>query len=99
MTGAILTTIEDGVATLRLNRPDDMNSLDADAARAIRNAVEDFGADPAVRVMVLAGEGRIFSAGGDFNWVLTWPGLDAITRHVGADALMAAVQAIYDFPK
>src|SRR5471032_937459 len=99
MTGAILTTIEDGVATLRLNRPDDMNSLDADAARAIRDAVEDFGADPAVRVMVLAGEGRIFSAGGDFNWVLTWPGLDAITRHVGADALMAAVQAIYDFPK
>ena len=56
-------------------------------------------ADPAVRVMVLGGEGRVFSAGGDFNWVLTWPGLDAITRHVGADALMAAVQAIYDFPK
>ena len=99
MTDAILTTLEDGVATLRLNRPDDMNSLDADAARAIRDAVEGFGADPAVRVMVLAGEGRIFSAGGDFNWVLTWPGLDAITRHVGADALMAAVQAIYDFPK
>lgn len=52
-----------------------------------------------MRVLVLGGEGRVFSAGGDFNWVLTWPGLDAITRHVGADALMAAVQAIYDFPK
>jgi methylglutaconyl-CoA hydratase len=99
MTGSILTTIEDGVATLRLNRPDDMNSLDADTARAIRDAVEGFGSDPAVRVLVLGGEGRVFSAGGDFNWVLTWPGLDAITRHVGADALMAAVQAVYDFPK
>jgi methylglutaconyl-CoA hydratase len=31
--------------------------------------------------------------------VLTWPGLDAITRRVGADAMMGAVQAIYDFPK
>jgi methylglutaconyl-CoA hydratase len=99
MTESILTTVEDGVATLRLNRPDDMNSLDADTARAIRDAVEGFGSDPAVRVLVLGGEGRVFSAGGDFNWVLTWPGLDAITRHVGADALMAAVQAIYDFPK
>ena len=31
--------------------------------------------------------------------MLTWPTLDAITRRVGADALMGAVQAIYDFPK
>jgi methylglutaconyl-CoA hydratase len=30
---------------------------------------------------------------------LTWPGLDAITRRVGADAMMGAVQAVYDFPK
>lgn len=99
MAGTLLTSIEGGVATLRLNRPDDMNALDADTARAIRDAVEGFAADAAVRVLVLAGEGRVFSAGGDFNWVLTWPTMDAITRHVYADALMAAVQAIYDFPK
>ena len=49
--------------------------------------------------MVVAGEGPAFSAGGDFNWVLGWPELDAITRHAHADAIMAAVQAIYDFPK
>lgn len=93
------TSIADGVATLTLNRPVEMNSLDAVTARAIREAVESFGADEAVRVLVIGGEGRVFSAGGDFNWVLTWPELDAITRHAGADALMGAVQAIYDFPK
>ena len=96
---AIETFIESGVATLRLNRPDDMNSLDAETARGIIAAVEGFAADGTVRVMVLASEGRVFSAGGDFNWVLTWPELDAITRHAGADAMMGAVQAIYDFPK
>jgi methylglutaconyl-CoA hydratase len=99
MSELILTSVEDGVATLRLNRPKDMNSLDADTARAIRDAVEGFAADEAVRVMVVGGEGSAFSAGGDFNWVLGWPELDAITRHAFADALMQAVQAIYDFPK
>ena len=99
MSDSVQTTVEDGIATLRLCRGKAMNSLDADTARAIRDAVEAFGADEAVRVMVLAGEGKAFSAGGDFNWVLTWPELDAITRHAGADAIMGAVQAIYDFPK
>ena len=99
MTSSVLTSVEGGVATLTLNRPKEMNSLDEDTARALIAAVEGFAVDPEVRVLVLAAGGRVFSAGGDFNWVLTWPNLDAITRHVGADAMMGAVQAIYDFPK
>ena len=99
MTDPILTKIEGGVATLTLNRPKAMNSFDGDAARAIVDAVEGFAADEAVRVLVVASEGPVFCAGGDFNWVLTWPELDAITRKVGADSMMAAVQAVYDFPK
>ena len=99
MTSSVKTRVEAGVATLMLDRPKAMNSFDADTARAIVAAVEGFAVDPAVRVLVVAGEGPAFSAGGDFNWVLTWPNLDAITRRVGADAMMGAVQAIYDFPK
>lgn len=99
MTDPILTRLEGGVATLTLNRPKAMNSFDGDTARAIIDAVEAFGADESVRMLVLASEGPVFSAGGDFNWVLTWPELDAITRKVGADSMMAAVQAVYDFPK
>jgi methylglutaconyl-CoA hydratase len=99
MTSTVLTHIDDGVATLTLNRPMTMNAFDAATARAIVEAVDAFTADPAVRVMVVGAAGEGFSAGGDFNWVLTWPNLDAITRRVGADAVMGAVQAIYDFPK
>ena len=95
----IKTAVAGGVAQLTLDRPDAMNAFDGDTARAIIDAVEGFANDDAVRVLVLGSEGRAFSAGGDFNWVLTWPGLDAITRHVGADAMMGAVQAVYDFPK
>jgi methylglutaconyl-CoA hydratase len=99
MSASVLTRVEQGVATLTLNRPKEMNAFDGETARAIVEAVEGFAADLAVRVLVVAGEGPAFSAGGDFNWVLTWPGLDAITRRVGADAMMDAVQAIYDFPR
>ncbi len=99
MTDLVLTRVEGGVATLTLNRPAAMNAFDADTARAIADAVDSFADDPAVRVMIVGAAGKTFSAGGDFNWVLTWPSLDAITRRVGADAMMGAVQAIYDFPK
>jgi len=95
----VKTAVADGVARLTLNRDERMNSFDGDTARAIVDAVEAFAVDDAVRVLVVGSEGRAFSAGGDFDWVLTWPGLDAITRRVGADAMMGAVQAIYDFPK
>jgi methylglutaconyl-CoA hydratase len=95
----VKTSVAGGVARLTLNRDERMNSFDGDTARAIVDAVEAFAADDAVRVLVVGSEGRAFSAGGDFDWVLTWPKLDAITRRVGADAMMGAVQAIYDFPK
>ncbi len=99
MSETVLRSIDNGVGTLRLSRAQQMNAFDADTARAIRDTVEAFGNDASVRILVLRSEGPAFSAGGDFNWVLTWPALDAITRHAGADAMMAAVQAVYDFPK
>ena len=99
MSATVKTAVADGVARLTLNRPDEMNSFDGDTARAIMDAVEGFAEDDRVRALVLESEGNAFSAGGDFNWVLTWPKLDAITRRVGADAMMGAVQAVYDFPK
>lgn len=99
MTDPILTKVEGGVATLTLNRPKAMNSFDGDTARVIIDAVEAFAVDETVRTLVVASDGPVFCAGGDFNWVLTWPELDAITRKVGADSMMAAIQAVYDFPK
>ena len=99
MTASIRTSVAGGVARLTLDRPDAMNSFDAETARSIADALDGFAADDAVRVLVLGSEGRVFSAGGDFNWVLTWPDMDAITRRVAADAMMGAIQAVYDFPK
>src|SRR2546430_10309130 len=99
MSKSVLTSIEDGVATLRLNRPEAMNSFDADTARMIRDAVEAFGADEAVRVLIVGGEGPAFSAGGGFHWGPGWPALDAIPRPAPSHALMGAVPAVFPFPQ
>ena len=63
----ILYSVEGGVATITLNRPDRLNawcaSLDRDVRAGMRAATD----DPAVRVIVLTGAGRGFCAGADMN--------------------------------
>lgn len=56
---------EGAVATIAFNRPEAMNSLDAATRRALLTALEEVGADPEVRAVVLTGSGRSFSAGHD----------------------------------
>ena len=57
--------IDDGVADIRLNRPDKMNALDPAMFSAIADAGARLKDDPTVRAVVLSGEGRAFSAGLD----------------------------------
>ena len=70
---SILYSSAGGVGTIVLNRPKEQNSLDAATGAAFIDAVAKAAADVQVRVVVLAANGPSFSAGGDFNWVLTWP--------------------------
>ncbi|WP_288376831.1 enoyl-CoA hydratase-related protein [uncultured Pseudomonas sp.] len=62
---SLLTTLEAGVAWITLNRPDQRNALDIPTLKHLHSLLEDFNADPAVRVVVLTGSGRSFCAGAD----------------------------------
>ncbi len=55
----------DGVATLRLNRPEKKNALNADLVQALRDGLGRAAADPDVRVVLLAGAGSDFCSGAD----------------------------------
>ncbi len=59
----------DGVLRLTLNRPERMNALDAQGHREITDVWRDVDRDPTVRAVILCGEGRAFSAGGDFEMI------------------------------
>lgn len=56
-----------GVVTLTLNRPAALNALTPNLLEALADALADAAADPQVRVVVLTGAGRAFSAGVDLK--------------------------------
>lgn len=55
------------VALIRLNRPDKLNSFNGQLIADLQDATSAVAADPAVRVVVLTGAGRGFSAGADLS--------------------------------
>src|SRR5918998_6447696 len=63
----IRTATEDGVATVTLDRAEKLNAMTRPMEAALREAVEEAGADPAVRLIVVTGAGRAFCAGADLS--------------------------------
>ena len=59
-----------GVATLTLNRPAQMNPLDWSTVKALLAACRDLEADRSLRVVLVTGSGKAFSAGGDLEGYL-----------------------------
>ncbi len=60
-----LQVLDPGVGLVTLNRPDARNALDPEGWACLADRLEAAAADPAVRVVVLTGAGKAFSAGGD----------------------------------
>ncbi|OHV05430.1 enoyl-CoA hydratase/isomerase family protein [Mycobacterium talmoniae] len=58
---------DDGIARLRLNRPDVSNGMNVELLRALHEEILRCHADPRARVVLLTGEGRNFCAGGDVH--------------------------------
>ena len=63
--GLVLLDLTDGVAHLRLNRPDAANGMSVDLLKALYDAIMLCHGEPDVRVLLLTGEGKNFCAGGD----------------------------------
>ena len=58
-----------GVTTIWMNRPDVHNAFNEQLIAELTAACQALDADDAVRVVVLAGRGKSFSAGADLNWM------------------------------
>jgi enoyl-CoA hydratase/carnithine racemase len=63
-------TVEDGVATVAFNRPDKLNALTFDVYADLRDLLTELPHRGDVRVLVITGEGRGFSSGGDVEEII-----------------------------
>ncbi|MFE5913020.1 enoyl-CoA hydratase/isomerase family protein [Streptomyces wedmorensis] len=85
-------SVTDGVATVVIANPAKRNAMSAGMWRALPGILERLAADPAVRVLVLTGEGDTFCAGADIS-TLRESGEEQQTASVRAEEALAA------FPK
>jgi len=67
MPETVLSTLEDGVRTITLNRPDVLNAMNEALIRETRDAFAEANGDPNTRVVVFTGAGRAFCAGDDLQ--------------------------------
>jgi methylglutaconyl-CoA hydratase len=58
-------TASEGIATIKLNRPEKRNALSPELIAALHSALDDAARDPAVRVVILTGAGQDFCSGAD----------------------------------
>ncbi len=70
--GTVKVDIEGHIATMTVARPEKLNALDLDMLRALSDAADEVEANAQIRVAILTGEGKGFSAGGDIK---AWGGM------------------------
>ena len=89
----------DAVATLTLARPDLHNALNAEMIGELNDCFLALAADASVRVVVLAGAGPSFCAGGDLKWMQSSLEWSQAQNQADAEALAAMFEAAWTLPK
>lgn len=95
---AVIYTITNGVAVLKLNRPTKRNALNLEARSALWEAVDNAATDTQVKVLVITGSGEHFCAGGDISQMR--PGeLDAEAGRDRITPFTKGAQRLLELPK
>lgn len=85
----LLLTVENGIATVSINRPKSMNSLTGETFQELKDAFQQCDRDDAVRVVVITGTGKNFSSGGDIDMFRNMLSHGATYEDSKRDALLA----------
>lgn len=71
---------DDGVGIVRLNRPKQLNALNATVMRELTDALLEFDKDDAIRCLLIMGDDRAFAAGADIKEMAAASAVDMFTR-------------------
>ncbi|MBC9072393.1 enoyl-CoA hydratase/isomerase family protein [Thauera sp. CAU 1555] len=91
--------LKNGVATVWMNRPDVHNAFNAQLIADLTAACRQLDADDAVRVVVLAGRGKSFSAGADLNWMKAAGAASEAENFADAMKLAGMLRALAEMDK
>ncbi|WP_280260689.1 enoyl-CoA hydratase/isomerase family protein [Nocardia abscessus] len=69
---ALTVASEGPVRIVVIDRPDELNAVNAELHRALAQVWRQLAADREARVVILTGSGRAFSAGGDLDWITSF---------------------------
>ncbi len=94
-----LSVDDRGVATLALARPEKHNALSQALIDELRDAAARIAADRDIRVVVLAGQGPSFCAGGDLGWMRDQMAGDAEMKRAAAQSIAGMLGAINTLPQ
>ena len=86
------------IARVWLNRPELRNAFNDATIAELTHAFHTLGADASVRVIVLGGHGKAFSAGGDLNWMRAMADYTWGENHADAGRLAELFRAIAHCP-
>ncbi|HET6568303.1 MAG TPA: enoyl-CoA hydratase-related protein [Rhodothermales bacterium] len=95
MPDTLLVEKQGRIATLTLNRPDKRNALNTELVRDLSAALDDVAADESIRVIVLAGAGKAFSAGADLAALQALEQASATDNLVDSEQLARLFEQIY----
>ena len=88
-----------GVATVTLCRPDKHNAFDDAVIAELRGAFDTLGSRDDVRVVILASEGKSFSAGADLGWMKRMATYDYEDNLADSRALAGMLAALAGLPQ
>lgn len=100
MTEYVLYDVDNlGVARITLNRADKHNAFNEDMIADLTASFKRAATDPAVKAVVLASNGKNFSAGADLNWMQKMAGYTEAQNRADAMQLATMLHTLYTLPK
>lgn len=103
MSEVVRLTVEGRIATMTLNRPEVLNTLNDEMAYALKALTAEVAADDAVRCLILTGAGGHFMAGGDIGYFSECTKMPVAERHPEITKIIAtiheAILSLREMPK
>ena len=94
MADIVVREQREGVVFLRMNRPEKRNAFNRELSLAVAQQMDELEADDSVRVVVLTGSGKAFSAGADMTEALA-----SVESGERREVMAQAVVKVVAFPK